>query len=813
MVKNILMLFFISLVLTKGVVAQAPPQGITFQAVARDPQGNAAKLRQVYIKDKILFSTATGPVVWEESFVTTTNAEGVFTIIIGTGTRLSGSATVFGDVNWGAGNHYFNLRVAVAPTLPSPSWDPNANYQDMGTSQLWSVPYAFYSGSTTGSTFLAGSTDPSSGIGKNGDVYLNTSTYVLYGPKTNNSWGAGKSLVGPQGLQGPIGLTGPAGLQGPQGLKGDKGDVGATGPQGPIGLTGPAGPQGLKGDKGDVGATGPQGPIGLTGSQGPQGLKGDIGATGPQGPQGPIGLTGPAGPQGLKGDKGDVGATGPQGPMGLTGSAGPQGLKGDIGATGQQGPQGPIGLTGPAGPQGPQGVKGDKGDVGSTGPQGATGSTGPQGPIGLTGPAGPQGIQGLKGDKGDAGSTGATGPQGPIGLTGPAGPQGPQGATGSTGPQGPIGLTGPAGPQGIQGLKGDKGDVGATGPQGPQGLLSNGTAPGNTPYWNGTEWVLNSSNIYNNGGNIGIKTPTPDQSAALDVSDTSRGLLIPRMSMSQRLNIQNPAEGLMVYQTDSSRGFWYWDGAQWQKNYNSKFTDSLVTSYQRQGVKIGFDSSTLWVCPPNVFQITVELWGGSGGGGGSGGVGYYTSGTLFPNGVGVGIWRSGSFWGLPGGIGGNGGFIKETISVTPGTIYQIIIGKGGVGGAAGPNFPGFVPWTSAGGDGENGGNSSFDNVVAFGGTGGKGSVSVGSNSSITGGSCIPGINGINGVVTGFNYPTLQSVARSYLPNTFLTQYPSLNNTGGAGGAQVTLIQGSQSPASIPGNRGSNGEKGLCIISY
>ncbi|MFN7115768.1 MAG: tail fiber domain-containing protein [Saprospiraceae bacterium] len=36
-----------------------------------------------------------------------------------------------------------------------------------------------------------------------------------------------------------------------------------------------------------------------------------------------------------------------------------------------------------------------------------------------------------------------------------------------------------------------------------------GTAAGNTPYWNGTQWVVNSSNIFNNGGNVGIGTTTP----------------------------------------------------------------------------------------------------------------------------------------------------------------------------------------------------------------------------------------------------------------------------------------------------------------
>ena len=67
--------------------------------------------------------------------------------------------------------------------------------------------------------------------------------------------------------------------------------------------------------------------------------------------------------------------------------------------------------------------------------------------------------------------------------------------------------------------------------------------------------------------NIGIGTNTPNASAALEIRDTSRGILIPRMTMSQRNAIQNPAEGLMVYQTDSTKGFWYFNGLSW--NFNS----------------------------------------------------------------------------------------------------------------------------------------------------------------------------------------------------------------------------------------------------
>jgi hypothetical protein len=87
---------------------------------------------------------------------------------------------------------------------------------------------------------------------------------------------------------------------------------------------------------------------------------------------------------------------------------------------------------------------------------------------------------------------------------------GTPGPTGSTGPIGPQGTQGPVGPQGMQGLPGTNGTNGAT------GLLPNGTAAGNTSFWDGSQWVINNSNIFNNGGFVGIGLNNPVQ--RLDVN-------------------------------------------------------------------------------------------------------------------------------------------------------------------------------------------------------------------------------------------------------------------------------------------------------
>lgn len=54
-------------------------------------------------------------------------------------------------------------------------------------------------------------------------------------------------------------------------------------------------------------------------------------------------------------------------------------------------------------------------------------------------------------------------------------------------------------------------------------------------------------------------------SAILDVKSTTTGLLIPRMTAAQRTAITTPAEGLTVYQTDATVGFYFYKNAAWTR--------------------------------------------------------------------------------------------------------------------------------------------------------------------------------------------------------------------------------------------------------
>ena len=102
------------------------------------------------------------------------------------------------------------------------------------------------------------------------------------------------------------------------------------------------------------------------------------------------------------------------------------------------------------------------------------------------------------------------------------------------------------------------------GADGNEGLLPSGDAIGNTTYWNGTEWVINSNNLYNDGSNVMIGTTTAEPSSAFTVASTSQGVLLPKMTLSQRDAISNPTSGLLIFQTDNTPGFYYFDGTSWK---------------------------------------------------------------------------------------------------------------------------------------------------------------------------------------------------------------------------------------------------------
>jgi hypothetical protein len=214
----------------------APPAGINYQAVARDNSGSILANNTLSIRISIL-NAINGAPQFQETHTVTTNQFGLFNIVIGQGTFVTGPFNSLSTIPWGSSNYFAKIEA-----------NPGTGYIDMGTMQLWSVPYALYSGSSTN----PGPTGPT-GVGTQGPA----------GP------------AGANGAPGPVGPTGPGGgATGPTGPTGNNGSAGATGAVGPAG---PAGPTGLNGN------TGPQGPAGANGLPGANGSPGATGATGAPG--------------------------------------------------------------------------------------------------------------------------------------------------------------------------------------------------------------------------------------------------------------------------------------------------------------------------------------------------------------------------------------------------------------------------------------------------------------------------------------------------------------------------------------------------
>lgn len=138
-----------SLILTLSMYAQSP-EAINYQAVVRDGSGNIIANQSIGVQISILQTTATGTVIFSETFTKTSNDFGLINLAIGTGTSTTG---IFAGIDWGAGPYFVKTAVDVTG---------GTSYVDMGTSQLLSVPYALYAKNSGDSKWLDGT---NTGIG------------------------------------------------------------------------------------------------------------------------------------------------------------------------------------------------------------------------------------------------------------------------------------------------------------------------------------------------------------------------------------------------------------------------------------------------------------------------------------------------------------------------------------------------------------------------------------------------------------------------------------------------------------------------
>ena len=120
-------------------VAQVPT-GFNYQALATDETGEPLRDYSLSVRFSILHDTIGSPAVYVELHEkVATNSAGLFSVVIGTGDQVGGGSKGFMDIDWGLGSAYLMTEINVG-----------GSWLNMGTSRLWSVPYAIAAGGISG---------------------------------------------------------------------------------------------------------------------------------------------------------------------------------------------------------------------------------------------------------------------------------------------------------------------------------------------------------------------------------------------------------------------------------------------------------------------------------------------------------------------------------------------------------------------------------------------------------------------------------------------------------------------------------------
>ena len=170
----------------------APPEGINYQAVAIDTEAEETpgvdvsnqpiSMKEIAVRFSIIETSPAGTLVYSETHNVMTDEFGLFNTVIGQGV-LDGGTGLFSQIEWEKDKFFLKVEIDLKK---------GKGYRDMGTQQLWSVPYSLHS------KYANKAGNGIKSVTDNGDGTI-TFTYI------DNSSYTTPVLTGLTGPQGPIG--------------------------------------------------------------------------------------------------------------------------------------------------------------------------------------------------------------------------------------------------------------------------------------------------------------------------------------------------------------------------------------------------------------------------------------------------------------------------------------------------------------------------------------------------------------------------------------------------------------------------------
>ncbi len=117
------------------------PKGFNYQAIARDINGEVIAGQSLPVRISSSCIIPYGTLLWQEDHtLITSNQFGLISLVVGKGLRTGGSETYFSDIDWNAQTVYLKTSIKY----------PGPSYVEMGTAQLWSVPYSLVADKANG---------------------------------------------------------------------------------------------------------------------------------------------------------------------------------------------------------------------------------------------------------------------------------------------------------------------------------------------------------------------------------------------------------------------------------------------------------------------------------------------------------------------------------------------------------------------------------------------------------------------------------------------------------------------------------------